>query len=298
MPAIRVLCEKFGASAAPPHIYAGVSSILTLGIPVQVQGIDGSTDNTMGEGHSQRRKAKNCTKSFSKIPALIVAVGLIVCACLSGKSTSPDEYAQRKTLGLDSLRGRFPPADAVPGRAEQEEDLTVDDSDTYNSAHVDAWLREIRDRRLTESDWFKNVGQGTGLSVGNGGEDEDGEEGHHEGNEGEVDEDSWTAMRQLEDGVEEKGYLQAGLGTMVGAILLPLLSSPLLSFPFLSFPFLVYIPSLSRPYLEVTNRENQMQDKLDYLSEGRQRDYQKWEQDMMTRIDRMEKEHAINVSDG
>lgn len=256
MPAIRVLCEKFGASAAPPHIYAGVSSILALGVPVQVQGIDGLTDNAKGEEHSQPRKAKNRTKSSSKIPALIVAVGLIVCACLSGKSTSPEEYAQRKTLGLNSLRGRFPPADAVAGRAGQEEDLTVDDNDIYNSAHVDAWLREIRDRRLTESDWFKNVGQGSGLNVGNGGEDEGGEEGHHEGNEEEADEDSWTAMRQLEGGVEEKGYLQAGLGTMVCAILFPLLFSSFLSFPVLSFSSFVSTSSLSHPTSKLsTNRQ-------------------------------------------
>lgn len=41
-----------------------------------------------------------------------------------------------------------------------------------------------------------------------------------------------------------------------------------------------------------------MQDRLDYLSEGRQRDYQRWKKDMMIRIESMEKEHEMNVSSG
>lgn len=41
-----------------------------------------------------------------------------------------------------------------------------------------------------------------------------------------------------------------------------------------------------------------MQDKLDYLSEARQRDYQKWKKDMLIRIERQENEHEMNGSDG
>lgn len=225
MPAIRLLCEKFGAPAAPPHIYAGVSSILTLAETGQFQGTDGSAKSEKGEEPPLRRRAKNPRKRSTKITALIVAVGLLVCACLSGKTTSPAEYARQKILGLDSLRGRFPPADAVAVRTRQEEEMKDDDNSFDNPAHVDAWLREIRDQRLTEMDWFKNVGQGTGLNVTNGGEDEDGEEGHQKGNEEEADEGLWTARRRLEDGEEGKEYLQAGLGTMVGAIILVLLLS-------------------------------------------------------------------------
>lgn len=230
MPAIRLLCEKFGASAAPPHIYAGVSSIWSLASSIQFQSINGLAKDPKGEDVPQKRRARNRTKSSTKIPALIVAVSLIVCACLCGKSTSPEEYAQRKILGLDSLRGRFPPGDDAMVRTGREEEVEEDDSDIYDSAHVDEWLREIRDRRLTESDWFKNVGQGTGLNIGGGQEDENREEGQHNGDEGEADEDedeeSWTAIRRLSDGTEEKEYLQIGLGTMVcAAILLPSLSS-------------------------------------------------------------------------
>lgn len=225
MPAIRVLCEKFGAPAAPPHVYAGVSSILTLAAPIQVQRTDGSVEGVEGEERSSRRRAKDPTKRCTKIPALIVAVGLIVYTCLSGKSTPPAEYARQKTLGLDSLRGLVPPVEAVPVGAGQEgeelKEADNDDNNLDNPANVDGWLREIRDRGWTQLDWFKNVGQGTGLKVGDGGEDEDGEEAHHNGNEeGDDDEGSWTVRRGLEDGVEEKEYLQAGLGTMVGSIVL------------------------------------------------------------------------------
>lgn len=222
MPAIRLLCEKFEAPAAPPHIYAGVSSILKLSIPIQFNGTNGSAGDENGEEPSLRRRAKNPTKKSTKIPALIVAVGLIVYTCLSGKSTSPVEYARRSKLGLDSLRGRFPPKDTVEVRAGQGEELEDDDDEiSEDPAHVDAWLREIRDRRLTESDWFRNIRQGTGLGVSNGAENGEGED-HHEGDEVEKDEDEgfWRARTRLEDGVEEKDYLQAGLGTMVGAFLL------------------------------------------------------------------------------
>lgn len=232
MPAIRVLCEKFGASAAPPHIYAGISSILSLTPSVQFQSFNGSAEGAKAEELSLRKQAKNPIKRSAKIPALIVAVGLIVCACLSGKSTSPEEYAQRKLLGLDSLRGRFPPPEAATVRTRHEEEVVKDDDDIYNPAHVDEWLREIRDQRLTESDWFKNVGQGTGLNIGDGVEDEDGQEGHQNGDEEEANEDeqSWKAIRRLSGGAEEKEYLQIGLGTMVSAILL------LLFFHFLPSP--------------------------------------------------------------
>lgn len=40
-----------------------------------------------------------------------------------------------------------------------------------------------------------------------------------------------------------------------------------------------------------------MQDKLDFLSEKRKRDYERWKKDMLIRIERMEKEHEMNVSD-
>lgn len=242
MPAIRVLCEKFGASAAPPHIYAGVSSILSLASSVRFQSADGSVEGATEGERSLRRRAKKPTKGSLNIPALIVAVGLIVCACLSGKSTSPEEYAQRKVLGLDSLRGRFPPPDAATVRTGHEEEVDEDDN-IYNPAHVDEWLREIRDRRLTESDWFKNVGQGTGLNIGKAAEDGDGEEGHLNGDQGEAaeDEESWTAIRRLSDGMEEKDYLQAGLGTMVGPIV----------HLFLSFPRLH--TTAVTPYLDITD---------------------------------------------
>lgn len=225
MPAIRVLCKKLGASAAPPHIYTGVSSILTLAAPISRTYRTAEGGDHEGKSSSQQQ-ARALGKSSAKIPALIVAVGLIVFTCLSGKSTPPAEYARQKILGLDSLKGYFSQSVPAPGGAGREELLkTVGDGDGLsfdNPADVDEWLREIRDRGWTRLDWFKNVGQGTGLTVGDGGEDENGdqdkdEEGAHSvGDEENEEEDSWTVRRGFEEGVEEGEYLQAGLGTMVG----------------------------------------------------------------------------------
>lgn len=219
MPAIRVLCKKLGASAAPPHIYAGVSSILTLAAPISRTYHTAESGDEEGSS-SLRQQASALGKNSTKIPALIVAVGLIVCTCLLGKGTPPAEYARQKILGLDSLKGCVPLAVAATGGAEREELLKTDgDGDNFdNPADVDEWLREIRDRGWTRLDWFKNVGLGTGLTVGDGGGDDDENEAgaHGAGDEENEEEDSWTVRRGFEEGVEEKEYLQAGLGTMVG----------------------------------------------------------------------------------
>ncbi len=214
MPAIRVLCGKLGAPAAPPHVYAGVSSILTL--PAPSKRIDECSSDGGEQVNIAAGQAKNQpTRTMKKIPALIVAVSLIVYTCLSGKSTPPAEYARQKTIGLAALRGVVPPALlATRGSAQSEHNDSNDGCNT--PADVDGWLREIRDGGWTQLDWFKNVGQGTGLKVGEGGEDEEdphGDENH------EHEENSWTLRKGLEDDGEEQEYLQPGLGTMVRFIL-------------------------------------------------------------------------------
>lgn len=208
MPAIRVLCEELGAPAAPPHIYAGVSSILTLQAPVQK--VDNPAKNEKEQRQSKVRQAKGPIQGDTKIPALIVAVSLLVYTCLSGKSTPPAEYARRKLLSLNALRGHVPQAAVAPAGAGQETQNKLDDRNNVSEpADVDAWFREIRDRGWTQLDWFKNVGQGAGLGV-----DEKGPATDNEAEEEE--EDSWTVRKGFGDNAEEKEYLQAGLGTMVG----------------------------------------------------------------------------------
>lgn len=200
MPAIRVLCDKLGASAAPPHIYAGVSSILSLAVKAAPLPV-----------HTPRI-------SVTRIPALIVAIGLIVYACLSGKETPPEKYARQKAQGLDSLGDCVPSARITKSRVKEDEPMDVDtgDSEKFDSpADVDHWLREIRDRAWMQLDWFKNVRQGSGLNMDDKGDDVEDQEPHDD-KDGEVAEnESWNVRRGLENGVEDKGYLQPGLGTMV-----------------------------------------------------------------------------------
>ena len=77
MPAIRQLCNKVGALAAPHHIFAGVSSVLAAGKQ----------------------------QSTVQIQALIVAVYILVITRLSGTKTAPDEYQNRRNIALEIVKG-------------------------------------------------------------------------------------------------------------------------------------------------------------------------------------------------
>lgn len=178
MPMIRRLCNALEAPAAPPHVYAGVSSILTL--PAPLQAVPVRLDEPKKD----------------KIPAMMVAVYLFVTTRLSGVEITPGEYSQVRGTALEMLNS----IDA--GQADIE---VVDGGD------VDEWLREIRDRGWTSLDWFENVGEGTGLGldgirVANGASEDD------LGSEQEK-----MPMKQSLISLDrsKKNTLQAGLGTMV-----------------------------------------------------------------------------------
>lgn len=181
MPMIRRLCSALEAPAAPPHVFAGVSSILTLPAPLQ----------SVPLRRSEPKK--------DKIPAMMVAVYLFVSTRLSGVEITPGEYSQVRGTALEILNR----IDA--GEADKE---VVDGED------VDEWLREIRDRGWTSLDWFENVGEGTGLGlegigVANGSPEAD------SGSEQEK-----VPMRQSLISLDrsKKNTLQAGLGTMVSIV--------------------------------------------------------------------------------
>ena len=182
MPTVRRLCTALGAPAAPPHIFAGVSSILTLPAPLQ------SSNEAAGSSEPKR----------DKIPAIIIAVYLLVTTRLSGIETSVEDYNRIKSAALRTLNG----IDA--GKTESEE---IDGKD------VDKWLWEIRDRGWTSLDWFANIGVGTGLDV-------DGLRGDNVASEdGTGSEQGKLFVKQSLIGLDKpkKNMLQAGLGTMVGS---------------------------------------------------------------------------------
>lgn len=145
MPVIRQLCKKLGAPAAPHHIFAGVSSILS----------------------SQDLNRKTSTqKVHVKIPALIIIVFLLVTTRLAGVATPPTEYLRRKDLALAILKEEA---------TEAEETQNVD---------VDACMREVKDQHWLEMDWFENIQVGAGVGIDDGEEDEDSASDDEEAGEG------------------------------------------------------------------------------------------------------------------
>ncbi len=173
MPVIRQLCDKMGAPAAPHHIFAGVSSIL----------------------------AAQEQQSAVKIPALIVAVYILVTTRLAGTETVPDEYRNRRALALDIVK------DAA---RKDEADMEVGNVD---NADIDNCMREVKDQKWTQMDWFGNITPGSGVGLDEGAEDdEDGSDDE------EADERVLLPVARRTTGQRdslEQDYLQAGLGTMV-----------------------------------------------------------------------------------
>lgn len=173
MPAIRQLCKIMSTPAAPHHIFAGVSSILS----------------------SQGTKDPN----EMNIPALTVALYLLVTTRLAGVEKKPAEYSFQLTHALNNVKDFM-------GKEVAHKDTT--------EADVDDCMTEIRDRQWTKMDWFANIPVGGGVG--------DGEK--ETVDDASCDEDAdavqlLPAKRRKLDKQESaaQDYLQAGLGTMVSS---------------------------------------------------------------------------------
>ena len=176
MPVIRHLCNKMGAPAASHHIFAGVSSILA----------------------SQQQQ------STIKIPALVVAVYVLVTTRLAGTETAPDEYRARRTLALEIVKD-------APRK--DEADMEVGNGD------IDDCMRKVKDQKWTQMDWFRNITPGIGVGLAAAAEDDAAEgSGDDNANEGAFLPLTWRSFGR-QDSLEQD-YLQAGLGTMVRVSLL------------------------------------------------------------------------------
>ena len=178
MPAIRQLCKRMEAPAAAHHIFAGVSSILS----------------------AQRIPSKNLSKATAnaiKTPALIVAVFILATTRLSGAEMPASEYQRQRGQALQMLH-------EVEGADMKMEDI--------GNLDVDNCMRQIRDQRWTEMDWFENIPAGAGVYVSDGTDEVvDNNEDAGEG------EQLLPGIRKHNGkvGLADPEYLQAGLGTMV-----------------------------------------------------------------------------------
>ena len=181
MKAIRGLCKHVDTPAATPHVFAGVSSVLTLPPPNQ---------ESMTENDLER------IRSLS-IGSLLVAVYLLVRTRLSGVQTESHTFSEKRDEALTVLSQM---------RNDGETMTTVDPTS------VNDWMREIGRGRWTELDWFVNVGEGAGLRL-----DDDRANHVNESDRSDSDEDEASLHRKRDgDGRgSEKPYLQPGLGTMV-----------------------------------------------------------------------------------
>ena len=159
-----------GAPAAPHHIFAGVSAIL----------------------------ASKEQQSVVQIPALIVAVYILVTTRLAGTETVPYEYQTRRTLALEIVKNAAGKDDAVM---------------EVGNADIDDCMREVKHQKWTQMDWFGNITTGGGVDLDEGAKD-DAEDGSDDE---EADEGSLLPVTRRSMGRDslEQHYLQAGLGTMV-----------------------------------------------------------------------------------
>ncbi|KAL8713060.1 MAG: hypothetical protein Q9220_002920 [cf. Caloplaca sp. 1 TL-2023] len=181
MPAIRGLCKRLGAPAAPPHVFAGVSSVLTLPSPVEPTSDDDQIERL-------RRLS---------VDALIVSIYILVRTRLSGIETDPKAYPAQRDEALAILTQLH----------NSDQPLAGDLQDQAND-----WMREIGKGRWTDLDWFANVVQGAGLGLGKDNPNQNGEP-----DDSGVDEDDElidTTGAFTQD-LTETDFLQPGLGTMM-----------------------------------------------------------------------------------
>lgn len=190
MPLIRYICKALGAPAAPHHVFAGVSSILTLPAPNQ-----------------EDRRTERDHVEHVNVAALVIAVYVLVYTRLSGVSMTPEEFIRQRTAAIQAIQG---------SGIQEAIDEASNGSDV--AARVNNWMREVSSKGWTELDWFANVPEGCGLSLDTGPAEAD----EVSGDEREVLLHRSSIVERLEiDDDEDHGILRPGLGTMVGKAIVP-----------------------------------------------------------------------------
>ena len=87
-----------------------------------------------------------------------------------------------------------------------------------SSLDIDNCMREVKDQKWTQMDWFRNITQGAGFGMDKPTKDDAEDRSHDD----EADKDSLLHVtgRTIDSGIPlEQDFLQAGLGTMVNAAL-------------------------------------------------------------------------------
>ena len=107
------------------------------------------------------------------------------------------EYQRQRGLALQMLQEH------------EGAELRMDD---IGNLDVDNCMRQVRDQRWTEMDWFENIPAGAGVDVSDG-MDEVADDNEDAGEGGQLF--PGTRKHNGKVGLADPDYLQAGLGTMV-----------------------------------------------------------------------------------
>ncbi|KAL8894303.1 MAG: hypothetical protein Q9192_004433, partial [Flavoplaca navasiana] len=180
---IRRLCKQLGAPAATPHVFAGVSSILTFPAPNQ---------DAMTEKDLERLRSLS-------IEPLIVGVYTLVRTRLSGVEMDPSTFLEQSATALSILSQL---------RSEGGTSTIIDPKSVIE------WMQEIKRGCWTDLDWLKNIEEGNGLGF-------DGAESTHlEDSDAGISDEGEPAIpgsHKSRRHEAEKPYLQPGLNTMMQA---------------------------------------------------------------------------------
>ena len=187
MPTIRHLCRALGAPAAPHHVLAGVSSILTLPAP-----------------RSDDKAASYGGLESTNISALIIVVYLLVVTRLTGKEMPAQDFTRLRGLAIAAIR---------ESRIKEPIGEVADSEKVV--ASVQSWMREVGSKGWTELDWFANVTEGAGLGTlePDDGEDVESDPDDDGRNDREANLIVGTMNAAFDDG--DMKILRPGLGTMV-----------------------------------------------------------------------------------
>ncbi|KAL8642080.1 MAG: hypothetical protein Q9228_001190 [Teloschistes exilis] len=180
MPAIRALCKRLSVPATTPHVFAGVSSVLTLPPPNYPE---------FGDDRILRLRQMS-------VEALIVAVYILVRTRLSGSGLNTKDYALQRDKAL-----------AIVSELRHGDNQGV----TLESGVVNEWLVEIARGCWRELDWFTNVEEGADAGA-RASEVEDSDK--YDSSHTDDDEGFVSRNRGLDWQIEEASFLQPGLGTM------------------------------------------------------------------------------------
>ncbi|OKL57451.1 hypothetical protein UA08_07225 [Talaromyces atroroseus] len=242
----------------PPHIYAGVSSILHFVSSMTNKDISKLDEEISDFLSILRMPEEENTDDYKEVVmALIVAVYFLVLA--RRRSPSPGTAAIN-TNNVDAAAatspgGRPPTSPSKEGEARKMDKKTFSEmrqtalsslglssGDRRHAEDVDSWIALIMGQQWAKGqEWFDNI------PMAGEREEEFGNESNPDGDDegGDIRGSKRTNIF-LHAGKDEEGLLLPGLGTM-------------------------------------------MQDRVDYLSENRREDYLEWKADMLQRISKMKK---------